>query len=92
MGSLCALGLALGVMLLLAPASAPAALIHPLLGDFGSVSYNDGGFTPGCTWAYDRRGRQSTVSCNGITTTGYSLPWLLCTVTAHARAISARSA
>ncbi|MBI2927421.1 MAG: RHS repeat-associated core domain-containing protein [Verrucomicrobia bacterium] len=37
-------------------------------GDLYTVTYNDG-TTPGVTYTYDRRGRQKTVVCNGITTT-----------------------
>ena len=41
-------------------------------GDLASVSYNDGS-TPTVTYGYDRRGRQSTVTRNGIIATlGYN--------------------
>ena len=36
-------------------------------GDLETVTYNDG--TPMVSYTYDRRGRQSTVTRNGITTT-----------------------
>ncbi|MBI2927419.1 MAG: RHS repeat-associated core domain-containing protein [Verrucomicrobia bacterium] len=45
-----------------------ATYAYNTAGDLYTVTYNDG-TTPGVTSTYDRRGRQKTVVCNGITTT-----------------------
>jgi len=46
----------------------PAPTAYNNAGDLQSVSYSNG-VTPESPTAFDRRGRQSSVTCNGITTT-----------------------